>query len=96
MYENRETSPSAPESRGPVGKGDSHKAGMNGGEESDRAIVPMNSLNKAMEQRTRAAEGEEGRARAKENAGEPNTSPTPSGERVSRGLIGVREAASSL
>ena len=40
-----------------------------------------------------SAEVAEGRARTKENAAEPNTSPTQSGERVSQGLGGVRQVA---
>jgi len=50
----------------------------------------MNQPNK--EERSSAEAGEK-RARAKENIIQPNTSPTQSGERVSQGLNGVREAA---
>src|SRR6267142_1821982 len=39
------------------------------------------------------AENEEGRLLIKENAGQPNTHPTQSGERVSQGLAGVRKVA---
>ena len=59
-------------------------------EESDRAIVPMNQPNKEEQS---SAEVGEGRARAKENIAQSNTSPTQSGERVSQGLRGVRQAA---
>src|ERR1700740_2908430 len=44
------------------------------------------------EERSSAEPGEK-RVRAKENIVQPNTSPTQSGERVSQGLSGVREAA---
>ena len=66
---------------------------MNGGEESDRAIIPMKSPNQAKEQQARAAEVVEGRARTKENIGEVRTSPTQSGSGVSQGLAGVRKVA---
>ena len=68
----------------------SHKADAHAPEESDRAIVPMNQSNK--EEQSSAEAGEE-RVRAKENIVQSNTSPTQSGERVSQGLSGVREAA---
>ena len=50
----------------------------------------MNQTNK--EERSSAEPGEK-RARAKENIIQSDTSPTQCGERVSRGLNGVREAA---
>src|SRR5256885_17272266 len=59
-------------------------------EESHDGIVPMNHSNKDANW---SAENEEGRPLIKENAGQPNTHPTQSGERVSQGLAGVREAA---
>ena len=59
-------------------------------EESDRAILSMNQPNK---EEQFSAEAGEKRARTKENIIQPNTSPTQSGERVSQGLHGVREAA---
>ena len=40
-----------------------------------------------------SAESAEGRPLIKENARQPNTYPTQSGERVSQGLGGVRKAA---
>jgi RNA-directed DNA polymerase len=40
-----------------------------------------------------SAESEEGRPLIKENAGQPHTYPTQSGEGVSQGLAGVRKAA---
>ena len=39
------------------------------------------------------AEAAEGRVRTEKNDGQPDTSPTQSGERVSQGLGGVRRAA---
>ena len=59
-------------------------------EESHSGILPMNQSNK---DRKPSAENEEGRPLIKENAGQPNTHPTQSGERVSQGLAGVRKAA---
>ena len=69
----------------------SRKADMHVQEESDRAIVPMNQPNK---EASASAEAGEGRARTKENIAQSSTSPTQSGERVSQGLRGVRQAAS--
>jgi retron-type reverse transcriptase len=50
----------------------------------------MSRLNKEEQSSTEAGEG---RAQTKENIAQSNTSPTQSGERVSQGLSGVREAA---
>ena len=94
MHENRETSSLAAGSSGsPAGKGDSRKTGMNGGKESDRAIVPMKPANKAEAQQAKAAELAEGRARAKENTSQAHTPPAQNGQGVSQGLKGVRQAA---
>ena len=92
MYENRETSwmPHPHRERGRSAKAISHKADMHVQEESDRVIVPMNQPNKG---ESSPAEVGEGRARTKENIIQSNTSPTQSGERVSQGLRGVRQAA---
>src|SRR3984893_13582424 len=92
MHENRETSgaPRPARERGRSAKAQSQKAGGHALEESDRAIVSMNQTNK--EERSSAEPGEK-RVRAKENIVQPNTNPTQSGERVSQGLSGVREAA---
>lgn len=92
MHENRETSGVSPPRRG---RGRSEKmqnrtSDMHASEESDRAIVPMNEPNKEGQP---SAEVGEGRARAKENIAQSNTSPTQSGKRVSQGLRGVRQAA---
>ena len=89
MHENRETS-SAPEQSGRFGKVNSHNPDANALEESDCAVVPMKQPNKAEQS---AAEVVEGRAQTKENDAGPGTSPTRSGERVSQGLGGVRQAA---
>ena len=59
-------------------------------EESHNGIVPMNHSNKGGNS---SAESGEGRPLIKENARQPNTSPTQSGVRVSQGLAGVRKAA---
>src|SRR5271170_2446770 len=92
MHENRETSgaPRPERERGRSAKVQSHKADTHALEESDRAIVSMNQTNK--EERSSAEPGEK-RARAKENIVLSNTNPTQSGEQVSQGLSGVREAA---
>ena len=94
MHENRETSsPTAGSKGSPAGEGESRKTGMNGDEESDRAIVPMKSPNKAEEQQAEAAEVMEGRARTKENISQERTPPAQDGTGVSQGLAGVRQAA---
>ena len=92
MHENRETSgvPQPERERGRSAKAQSQKADMYAPEESDRTILSMNQTNK--EERSSAEPGEK-RVRAKENIVQPNTIPTQSGERVSQGLSGVREAA---
>src|SRR6266567_4524594 len=73
-----------------VGEGDSLTARTYVSEESHNGIVPMNYSNN---DKTSSAESGEGRPLIKENAGQPNTHPTQSGERVSQGLVGVRKAA---
>ena len=74
----------------PAGEGKSHTARMYVPEESHSGIVPMNQSNKDREP---SAENEEERPLIKENAGQPNTHLTQSGERVSQGLAGVRKVA---
>ena len=59
-------------------------------EESHSGILPMNHTNK---DGTSSAESGEGRPLIKENARQPNTYPTQSGEGVSQGLADVRKAA---
>ena len=91
MHENRETSgaPRYPD-RGRPEKAQSRNAGMHASEESDHATLPMNQPNN---EEFSSAEVGEGRAWAKENIVQSNTSPTQSGKRVSQGLSGVRQAA---
>ena len=92
MHENRETSGASRsnQDRDRLAKAQSHNANMHAPEESDYAVVPMNQPNKGEQS---SAEVGEGRARTKENIVPSNTSPTQSGERVSQGLSGVRQAA---
>jgi len=89
MHENRETSlVSAQADRS--GKANNHKPDAYAREESDCAVIPMKQPNK---EASVSAEVVEGRAQTKENDAGPSTSPTRSGERVSQGLRGVRQAA---
>jgi len=92
MHENRETSSLAAHSS-PAGEGDSRKIGMNGGEESDGAIVSMKPANKAGEKQAPAAERVERRAPTKENIGQAYTPTAQDGKGVSQGLAGVRKVA---
>src|SRR5208282_4644112 len=75
---------------GRSGKANGQKPDMHALEGSDCAIVPMKRPNKTSEI---VAEAAEGRVRTKKNVGQPDTRPTQSGERVSQGLGGVRQAA---
>src|SRR5207245_1640230 len=84
-----ETPAAQPGSR-TAGEGSGHTARMYVPEESHSGILPMNQSNK---DRRPSAENEEERPLIKENAGQPNTHPTQSGERVSQGLAGVRKVA---
>ena len=92
MHGNRETSgvsvPATAADRRE--KAESHTARMHALEESDRGVVPQNRSNN---EAPAEAESEEGRPRIKENVGPTCTPPTQSGERVSQGLAGVRQAA---
>ena len=92
MHENRETSetPTAQPGRRSAGEGQSHKASVYVCEESHSGILPMNHTNK---DGTSSAESGEGRPLIKENARQPNTYSTQSGEGVSQGLADVRKAA---
>ena len=91
MHENRETSwASWPVAARPVREGQSRKADMHVQEESDCAVVPVNQPNKEGQP---SAEVGEGRAQTEENIVQSHTRPTQSGERVSQGLGGVRQAA---
>src|ERR1700726_4304936 len=92
MHENRETSETPvvqPDSRS-AGEGSGHTARMDVSEESHSGVVPMNHSNKDGKP---SAESAEGRPLIKENARQPNTYPTQSGEHVPQGLAGVRKAA---
>ena len=92
MHENREISGvSGPDhGRDRSAKAQSHNADMHVLEKSDCAVLPVNQPNKGD---SSPAEAGEERARTKENIVPSNTSPTQSGERVSQGLSGVRQAA---
>ncbi|HEY7616580.1 MAG TPA: group II intron reverse transcriptase/maturase [Terriglobales bacterium] len=97
MHENRETcEPSAcgsgadrPE------KAESRTTGVNGAEESDCAIVPVNQPNKGEPlEGGLSAEAGEGEAWTKENISQTHTNPTQGGNKgVSQGLAGVRQAS---
>ena len=78
MHENRETSgaPRSNQDRGRPEKAQSRDAGMNASEGSDHAILPMNQPNN---EEVSSAEAGEGRAWAKENIVQSNTSPTRAG-----------------
>ena len=92
MHENRETSetPDSKSGNRTAGEGSGRTARMYVPEESHDGILPMNHSNK---DKRPLAESEEGRPSIKENAGQPSTLPTQSGDRVSQGLAGVRKAA---
>jgi RNA-directed DNA polymerase len=94
MHENRETSPSpvAATAAGRPEKAKRRASGMHEGEESDCAVIPVNLTNKEGPKDLTAESGE-GRAWTEENANQPRTYPTLSGNRVSAGLAGVRRAA---
>jgi len=92
MHENRETSAltGREERASPAGEDRSQTSRMNGIEESDRFVVPMNQPNNADRS---AAEAGEGRERIKENTSPSHTLSTQREAGVSQGLRGVREAA---
>ena len=92
MHENRETSAASrsDEDRDRSAKAPSDNAGAHAAEGSDCAVVPVNQPNKGD---VSLAEVGEERAQIEENIVRSNTSPTQSGERVSQGLSGVRQAA---
>ena len=90
MHENRETSVAPAMSAGRSAKAAGRKADMNAAEESDRGVVPVNQPNHEAQA---FAEDGEGRPQTKENTRGARTPPTLSGERVSQGLSGVRQAA---
>jgi RNA-directed DNA polymerase len=92
MHGNRETSGASVPETGTDRreKAESHTARMHAPEESDRGVVPKSRSNNEAQAE---AESGEGRPRIKENASPIYTQPTQSGERVSQGLAGVRQAA---
>jgi hypothetical protein len=71
-------------------KATSYKTSMHAGGESDERVVPAKRSNKGEQS---PAESVEGSRSTKGNAEETYTRRTPSRERVSQGLGGVREAA---
>ncbi|MBZ5529461.1 MAG: hypothetical protein LAN71_16380 [Acidobacteriia bacterium] len=89
MHENRETCRASAKADRSV-KAYGRTADVYARQESDCAVVPVKQPN---QEATASAEAVEGRAQTKENVVQPNTCPTQSGERVSRGLGGVRRAA---
>ena len=93
MHENRETSDRWPRGAKQPGreKAKAATAAHERVEESDRAVVPVKPAEQSRS--NSAAEVGEGRARTKENTRAIHTHPTQSGERVSQGLQGVRQAA---
>lgn len=94
MHENRETSSLTESSKSSrVEKGSGRTVQANGGEESDCAIVPEKSANKAREPQAQAAERMEGRAQIAENTQRTHRPPAQNGTGLSPGLKRVREAA---
>src|SRR6266550_9577859 len=91
MHENRESSCTSwlPQ-QDRSAKAINRTADMNVQEQSDCAVVPMNQPNK--EGQPSAAVGE-GRAQTVENIVPSSMPPTQSGNRMSQGLNGVRQAA---
>jgi hypothetical protein len=88
MHENREIS-SAPSEvvEGRSAKVISRTADVYVLEKSDCAVVPVNQPNKAAQA---SAEAGEGRAQMEENIDQSRMFPTQSGNRMSKGLDGVR------
>jgi RNA-directed DNA polymerase len=97
MHENRETSELSARGSGAdrPEKADSRMTGVNGAEESDCAVVPVNEPNKGEPSRgDLSAEVGEGEAWTEENTSQAHTNPTQGGKKgVSQGLAGVRQAA---
>src|SRR6476660_6559799 len=91
MHENREISwTSWLKDQDRSAKAINRAADMNAQEKSDCAVVPVNQLNNGEQS---SAEVGEGRVQTKENIVQSHMRPTQSGERVSQGLSGVRQAA---
>jgi RNA-directed DNA polymerase len=91
MHENREIScTSWPENQDRSAKAMNRTADVNVQEKSDCAVVPVNQPNNEGQQPS--AEAGEGRAQTEENIVQSHMPPTQSGERLSQGLHGVRQA----
>src|SRR5438094_9508661 len=91
MHENREISrTSCSKEQDRSAKAINQTADMHVPEKSDCAGVPVNQSNREAQA---SAEAGEGRAQSKENIGQSHMRPPQSGQRVSHGLHGVREAA---
>ena len=91
MRENREAPLASGSSRPDrLEKATSYTTSMHAGGESDERVVPAKHPNNGERS---LAEGVEGSRSTKGNAEEAHTHRTPSRERVSQGLGGVREAA---
>src|ERR1700682_5026964 len=92
MHENREISCTSCQLRQDRSeKAINHNADVNVQEKSDCAVVPLSRPNKEGQP---SAEAGEGRAQTEENIVQSHMSPTQSGKRMSKGLGGVRQAAS--
>ena len=92
MHENRDISCtpwSADQDRS--AKAMNRTADANVQDKSDCAVVPVNQPNNEGQQPS--AEAGEGRAQTEENIVQLHMRPTQSGQRVSQGLHGVRQAA---
>src|SRR5436305_5458475 len=91
MHENREIScTSCSKEQDRSAKAINRTADMHVLEKSDCSVVPVNRSNKEVQA---SAETGEGRAQTKENIVQSHMRPTQSGERMSQGLHGVRQAA---
>ena len=91
MHENREISrTSCSKEQDRSAKAINQTADMHVPEKSDCAVVPVNQSNREAQA---SAEAGEGRAQTKENIVQSHMRPTQSGQRVSQGLHGVRQAA---
>src|SRR5437588_11558988 len=91
MHENREISrTSCSKEQDRSAKAINQTADMHLLEKSDCAVVPVNQSNREAQA---SAEAGEGRAQTKENIVQSHMRPTQSGQRMSQGLHGVRQAA---
>src|SRR5881296_399944 len=91
MHENREISrTSCSKEQDRSAKAINQTADMHVLEKSDCAVVPVNQSNREAQA---SAEAGEGRAQTKENIVQSHMRPTQSGQRMSQGLHGVRQAA---